>query len=92
VSDALGFAQLIAQDEGVEAEWQRALASGEETFVRLPRQIPVRFLYQTVLFGDDGTPIIRNDPYNWNDRVAVALGFGASNALGFRAGKGDVGP
>jgi murein L,D-transpeptidase YcbB/YkuD len=92
VSDALGFAQLIAQDEGVEAEWQRALASGEETFVRLPRQIPVRLLYQTVLFGDDGTPIIRNDPYNWNDRVAVALGFGASNALRFRAGKGDVGP
>ena len=92
VEDALGFAELIAQDEGVEDEWQQALASGEETFVKLPRQIPVRLLYQTVLFADDGAPIIRNDPYNWNDRVAVALGFGASNALGFKAGKGDVGP
>jgi murein L,D-transpeptidase YcbB/YkuD len=92
VDDALGFAQLIAKDEGIADEWQQALASGEETFVKLPRQIPVRLLYQTVLFADDGTPIIRNDPYNWNDRVAVALGFGASNALGFKAGKGDVGP
>jgi murein L,D-transpeptidase YcbB/YkuD len=92
VEDALGFAQLIAEDEGIVDEWQQALAAGEETFVKLPRQIPVRLLYQTVLFGDDGTPIIRNDPYNWNDRVAMALGFGASNALGFKAGKGDVGP
>jgi murein L,D-transpeptidase YcbB/YkuD len=92
VEDALGFAQLIAEDEGIVDEWQQALASGEETFVKLPRQIPVRLLYQTVLFADDGTPIIRNDPYNWNDRVAMALGFGASNALGFKAGKGDVGP
>jgi murein L,D-transpeptidase YcbB/YkuD len=92
VEDALGFAQLIAGDEGIADEWQAALASGEETFVKLPRQIPVRLLYQTVLFADDGTPIIRNDPYNWNDRVAVALGFAASNALGFKAGKGDVGP
>ena len=41
---------------------------------------------------EDGTPIIRNDPYNWNDRVALALGFAASNSLGLKAGKEDVGP
>jgi len=92
VEDALGFAQLIAREEGVDSEWQQALDSGQESFVKLPREIPVRLFYQTVLFGDDGAPIIRNDPYNWNDRVAVALGFAASNSLGLKAGKGDVGP
>jgi len=92
VEDALGFAQLIARDEGVEQQWQEALDSGEETFVKLPHAIPVRLFYQTILFDDDGTPIIRNDPYNWNDRVALALGFAASNSLGLKAGKGDVGP
>jgi len=92
VEDALGFARILARDEGVESEWQAAMDSGEETFVKLPRQIPVRLLYQTVLFADDGEPIIRNDPYNWNDRVALALGFGPSSARGLKAGKGDFGP
>jgi L,D-transpeptidase YcbB len=92
VEDALGFAAMIAQDQGVEAEWQEALDSGEETMVKLPHQIPVRLLYQTVLFSDDGEPIIRNDPYGWNDRLALALGFTASNAMMMKREKGDVGP
>jgi len=92
VDDALGFAQMLARDEGVESEWLAALASGEETFVKLPRQIPVRLLYQTVLFSDAGDPVIRNDPYNWNDRVALGLGFSPSNISGLKAGKTDVGP
>jgi len=92
VEDALGFARLIASHEGVKQQWQEALDSGEESFVKLPHEIPVRLFYQTILFDEDGTPIIRNDPYNWNDRVALALGFAASNSLGLKAGKGDVGP
>lgn len=92
VEDALGFAEMIARDEGVEQEWRDALASGEETFVKLPRQIPVRLLYQTILFSDDGDLVIRNDPYGWNDRVAVALGFSAANALGLKQTQSDVGP
>ena len=92
VEDALGFAAMIAQDQGVEAEWQAALDSGEETMVKLPHQIPVRLLYQTILFSDDGDPVIRNDPYGWNDRLALALGFTASNAMMMKREKGDVGP
>src|SRR6185369_15523242 len=40
VDDALGFAAVLAQDEGVLDEWNQALASGEETFVNLPHKIP----------------------------------------------------
>ena len=47
VQDALGFAALIADRQGVREEWERARATGEETFVRLPRQIPVRLMYQS---------------------------------------------
>src|SRR5690606_24868967 len=50
VEDAVGFAEMLARDEGVADQWQRAMAAGKETFVPLPREIPVRLLYQTVLF------------------------------------------
>lgn len=92
VEDALGFAEMLAKDEGVLDDWHRARATGKETFVPLPHEIPVRLLYHTVLFGDDGEPVIRSDPYGWNDRVATALGFAASASHQLRANGGDVGP
>lgn len=92
VEDALGFAEMLAKDEGVLDEWHRARATGKETFVPLPRQIPVRLVYQTVLFGEDGEPVIRSDPYGWNDRVAAALGFPAGQAYRLRTSDADVGP
>jgi len=92
VDDALGFAALLAQDEGVLDEWNQALASGEETFVNLPHKIPVRMLYQTVLFDDSGEPIVRNDPYGWDDRVGEALGFKAGHALRVGTTQADIGP
>jgi murein L,D-transpeptidase YcbB/YkuD len=92
VEDALGFAEMLARDEGVMEEWQRARATGEETFVPIKTRIPVRMLYHTVLFGDDGEPIIRNDPYGWNDRVAQALGFAKAGGIRVRTGGNDVGP
>lgn len=92
VDDALGFAAMLAADEGVETEWRDALATGEETMVKLPRKIPVRLLYQTILFSDDGTPIIRDDPYDWNERVAEAIGFPRSNSMALKASRADVGP
>ncbi len=92
VDDALGFAEMIATDEGVLDAWHQARATGKETFVKLPRQIPVRMLYQTVLFGDDGEPIVRNDPYGWDDRVGAALGFKAGKALRVQKGAADIGP
>ena len=42
VQDALGFAEMIAQHEGVLDDWREARAEEEETFVPLPREIPVR--------------------------------------------------
>ncbi|MBU3078758.1 L,D-transpeptidase family protein [Sphingomonas quercus] len=92
VEDALGFAAMLARDEGVEEEWNEAQASGEESFVKLPRRIPVRMLYQTVLFDQSGEPIVRNDPYGWDDRVGAALGFKAGRALRVRSGGGDIAP
>ena len=92
VEDALGFAEMLAKDEGVVDEWHRARETGKETFVKLPREIPVRLLYQTVLFDKDGEPIVRNDPYGWDDRVGSALGFKAGKALRVQTGAADVGP
>ena len=92
VYDALGFAEILARDEGVSDEWHKARATGKETFVKLPRQIPVRMLYQTVLFDEGGEPIVRNDPYGWDDRVGAALGFKVGKALRVRTDQSDVGP
>ncbi|MEG3082692.1 L,D-transpeptidase family protein [Sphingomonas sp. PB2P12] len=92
VEDALGFAGILAKDGGVLDQWHQARATGKETFVKLPRQIPVRMLYQTVLFDDTGEPIVRNDPYGWDDRVGAALGFKAGKALRVQSGAADVGP
>ena len=92
VEDALGFAQMLAEQEGVLDEWNKARATGKETFVKLPRQIPVRLLYQTVLFDEGGAPIVRNDPYGWNDRVSEALGFKGPASMRVKTGAADVGP
>lgn len=92
VEDALGFAEMLARDEGVSDAWNEARATGKETFVPLPREIPVRMFYQTVLFAEDGTPVVRADPYGWNDRVATALGFPAGKGHRLRPANPDVGP
>lgn len=92
VDDALGFAAMLAADQGVADRWMEARATGKETFVPLPREIPVRMLYQTVLFDEDGEAIVRNDPYGWNDRVADALGFPAQSGIRVQTRHADVGP
>lgn len=92
VQDALGFAEIIARDEGVLDQWNRARASGKESFVPLQREIPVRLLYQTVLFDDAGEPVVRADPYGWNERVSAALGFAAGQDRRFQPASSDVGP
>ncbi len=92
VEDAIGFAERIARDEGILDQWTKARATGKESFVELPREIPVRLFYSTILFNDDDAPIIRADPYGWNARVAEALGFGPREGARVRAGGDDVGP
>lgn len=92
VQDALGFAAMLARDQGVLDEWNRARATGKESFVPLPREIPVRLFYQTVLFDESGEPVVRADPYGWNERVSTALGFSAGEDRRFRPSDSDVGP
>jgi murein L,D-transpeptidase YcbB/YkuD len=92
VEDALGFAELLARDAGILDQWRKARATGKETFVPLPKEIPVRLFYQTVLFDEAGEPVIRADPYGWNDRVSAALGFPASTTLRLHPSASDVGP
>lgn len=92
VEDATGFAEMIAQDEGVTDAWLQAMASGEPTFVPLPREIPVRLLYHNVFVGEDGGIAFRTDPYGWDDPVAKALGFDADPARRSVPGEVDTGP
>ena len=92
VPHSMPVAEMLAKDEGVSDAWHKARETGDEAFVKLPRQIPVRLLYQTVLFDDGGEPIVRNDPYGWDDRVGAALGFKAGKALRVQSGATDVGP
>jgi L,D-transpeptidase YcbB len=92
VEDALGFAQLLAEDEGVGAAWGKASLSSDTAFVPLPRKIPVRMLYHNVFVADNGQLAFRTDPYGWNDAVAQALGFGAAAVPRPRPGAIDVGP
>lgn len=92
VEDALGFAAMLANDEGISAEWEKARATGKESFVPLPKAIPVRLTYQTVLFDEADEPVIRADPYGWNDGVSAALGFPANEGHRLQPSGSDVGP
>ena len=76
VSDALGFARLIADHTGKREEFDRALANPEKktTFVDLGTEIPVRLLYHTA-FLDNGRLVFAADAYGWDAKVAEALGL-----------------
>ena len=76
VEGALDFAVILAADEGVAFELQEALAKGDEAFVPLKREIPVRLLYRTA-FVDGGTIRLVPDVYSWDDEIARELGLGA---------------
>jgi len=91
VHDALGFAELIAAQEGVLDDWRDARAEQDETFVSLPREIPVRLLYHTA-FVDGGRVHIRADAYGWDEDLAEALGLVARPRGQRPAHAADVGP
>ena len=91
VQDALGFARMIAEEEGVLDQWQRALDGEDEAFVALPREIPVRLLYHTA-FLDGGRIRLRDDVYGWDEDVAAALGLPARPRRARPGHQSDVGP
>lgn len=91
VQDALGFARLLAADQGVSDKFEEGLATGDETMVNLPKKIPVRLLYHTA-YWDGSRVLFRTDPYGWDDKVAEALGLGTQVRHRTRKHVEDVGP
>jgi murein L,D-transpeptidase YcbB/YkuD len=92
VDNALQFARMLADEQGVREEFEKALASGDETSVDLPQDIPVRLMYHTA-FWDGSRVRFRADAYGWDEDVAEALGLDASGRRVLQTGKaGDVGP
>ena len=90
--DALGFAAMIADRQGVRSEWEEARSNEDETFVRLPRPIPVRLMYHSAFF-DGGRIQYRLDVYGWDEAVARALGFPPRAArTAARRHRADTGP
>jgi murein L,D-transpeptidase YcbB/YkuD len=93
VDDAIGFARLLAEHQGISEEWEAARQSGEQTFVPLQRQIPVRLLYHNVFVDEAGSLAFRTDPYRWNDGIAAALGFAKAGVEQHaKAERADIGP
>ena len=92
VQDALGFALLLAHDDGILIDFQEALTKGEESFVKMKSEVPVRLMYRTA-FLDDGKVRFVEDIYGWDDDVAYALGYVRKppRAKAKHAGE-DVGP
>jgi murein L,D-transpeptidase YcbB/YkuD len=92
VQDALGFAQQIARDETVSGEWQKARASGKESFVKLPKPIAVRLFYHPTWVDDAGKVHFEPDIYGWDEAIAAQLGFGPGRARRLAPPVNDVGP
>jgi murein L,D-transpeptidase YcbB/YkuD len=97
VSDALGFARMLAEQNGVLDDWEEAQAqrdgSGnpDETFVPLPQRIPVRLLYHSAVF-DSGRVRFMPDVYGWDEDVAQALGLPARQRPPRAVHQSDLGP
>ena len=92
VENAMEFARMLAQADGVDSEFSEAMATGKETFVKLKREIPVRLMYHTAYLGTDGRIRFAADVYGWDNDVATALGYQTKARPQFKAGGEDVGP
>ncbi len=92
VQDAIGFARLIAQGDGISEDFDEAMATGEETFVKLKAQIPVRLMYHTAFVGSDGKINFVQDAYGWDNDVAEALGYARKQVQPRQQGGTDFGP
>ena len=92
VQNALQFASLLTTEDNVFDKFQQAMASGDETWVKLKTEIPVRLLYHTA-FLDGGRVQFRPDVYGWDDDVAGALGLvrGGPRKAAQQQGQ-DIGP
>ncbi|MFL6734588.1 MAG: murein L,D-transpeptidase [Sphingomicrobium sp.] len=94
VQDALGFARMIAQDDGILEQFDAAYRDKPDdvSYVPMKTQIPVRLLYHTVFLDADGQLSFRTDVYGWDNDVAVALGRPQATRHKLRRQSGDIGP
>jgi len=92
VENAMDFAHMLAEADGVDAEFAKAMATGKETFVKLNHEIPVRLLYHTAYLGEDGRIHFAADAYGWDNDVATALGYPTKAPSQTKARSEDVGP
>jgi L,D-transpeptidase YcbB len=75
VQDALGFALLLAHDDGILIPFEEAMMkTGQEGYVKLKKEVPVRLMYRTA-FVEGGEVKLVDDVYGWDDDVAYALGY-----------------
>ena len=91
VQNALDFASQLASENGVADKFQEALASGDENYVKLKRNIPVRLMYRTAFWDGSGVRFVP-DVYGWDDDVARALGLERGPARAAYRPQEDVGP
>ena len=92
VQNALQFAAMLAMQDDVADKFQQAMSSGDESYVKLRTDIPVRLIYHTA-FWAGGRVGFRPDVYGWDDEVARALGLVKTASLpSSRQAAGDVGP
>jgi murein L,D-transpeptidase YcbB/YkuD len=92
VQDAIGFALLLAHDDGILMDFQEAMTKDDETFVKMKTEVPVRLMYRTA-FVDGGQVRFVEDVYGWDDDVAFALGYVRKPPRKrTEHARGDVGP
>ena len=93
VENAVQFATALAEQEGVLDQFNKAMASKDESFVKLPHEIPVRLLYQTV-FWDGSRLQFRPDVYGWDENIAKALELapGSPHKIDQPESSDDIGP
>jgi murein L,D-transpeptidase YcbB/YkuD len=72
VENATQFATALAQQEGILDKFQKAMQGKDETFIKMPNEIPVRLLYHTA-FWDGSRVQFRPDVYGWDENIAKAL-------------------
>ncbi len=92
VENAEEFARMLAEADGKLSEFNRAMATGKETFVNLDSQVPVRLVYHTAFVDQGGNVVFRTDPYGWDEAVAQALGYEAREGRRLETHISDIGP
>ncbi|HEX3423996.1 MAG TPA: L,D-transpeptidase family protein [Sphingomicrobium sp.] len=91
VQGAVAFAHAIATEEGVDDQFQKAMAGQQEAYVKLKSSIPVRLLYHTA-FWDGSRLQFRPDIYGLDDDVAAALGLVRGVSWQAVQQSNDIGP